>query len=293
MKLLATLLIAACASGAQAQIVSRDSLHLKPKGTVVRDYFVLVNRVVPLPEGEFTFFASEDRVAGQGHKLVTVVLGQMADGKLRAAVGASAVVAYAGSRGWTVEPCKDDKVVLYRLERAPFMKRNYETNCLVVNRLASSLGPESVGLGAGLGRWVKERGGETPVPMLVDATITRVAVAEYLLVRYIFNPAAFGCGPANLNSPDFANGVIEVGKAMQVGVGEGFGGRVAPVTNFVATAPRLLQDCGKTVQAAAPKPRARAGSTAERLKELDSLREQGLITPAEYDERRRKILDSL
>ena len=44
-----------------AQIVSRDSLHLRAPGSIVRGSFILVNRVVPLPEGEFTLAAVEIR----------------------------------------------------------------------------------------------------------------------------------------------------------------------------------------------------------------------------------------
>jgi hypothetical protein len=286
---------------AAAQIVSRDSLHLKPIGTAVSSWFVLVNRVVPLTEGEFILVAISLHDARfvrgdfsrQPHKMVEVVLGQMADGKLRVAVGASAVLKYAGTVGWVTEPCKGDQVVLYQLDRVPFMKRNYEQNCLIVNRRAASLGQNSTGVYADLADWVRKQGGTTPIRMVVDATVTRIAVVEYLVVRYAFNPAAFGCGEQDLQSPAFVDGVVEVGKAMQVAINEGFGGRAAPVRSLAETAPQLQQDCGAAPRRAAPAKRGKPGSAAERLKTLEGLKEQGLISPAEYEERRRKILDGL
>jgi hypothetical protein len=262
MKIAIAFLLAAFMNPGWAQIVSKDSLHFKADGTVVRGQFTLVNRVVPLPEGEFTLVTADFRdsrfvrgdFARQPHRLVTVVLGQMADGKLRAAVIATTVLTYTGRTGWVAEPCKDDKVVLYRLNRVPFMKRSYEQNCLVVNRFARALGPNATGAFAALRDWTKERSGEVPIEMRLDAFVTRIAQVEYLVVHYAFNPAAYGCDAANLQSEAFANGVIELGKALQVAVNAGFAGRdrEAKAQRLAATLPRLQQDCGATLQRAAP-----------------------------------------
>lgn len=258
MRTVLTLLVAACAGNAGAQIVSRDSLHLKPVGTVLNGSFALVNRVVPLPEGDFVLVAKrEDEsrfvrgdMARQEHKMVTVVLAQMADGRLRAAVGARTVLKYRSNIGWVNEPCKagDDRVHLFMLNRVPYMKRNYEQNCLLVDRRASSLGRNASGAYADLRDWVGQQGGTTPIPMAIDVSITRVAVVEYLTVRYLFNPAAFGCDAAALQSAEFAAGVIQVGKAMQSAVNEGFSGRAEAAQSMAATAPRLQQDCGSSLQ---------------------------------------------
>ena len=253
-------------SNAQAQIVSKDSLHFRADGTVARGQFILVNRVVPLPEGEFTLVTADfrdSRFTGGNftrspHRLVTVVLGQMGDGKLRAAVIATAVLTYGGGRGrsWVVEPCKDDKVVLYRLNRVPFMKSTYEQNCLVVNRVARGLGSNSTGAFAALRDWTREQGGQVPIQMRLDATVTRIAQVEYLVAHYLFNPAAYGCDASNLQSEAFANGVIELGKALQVAVNAGFSGRVreARAQRLAAALPKLQQNCGATPQRAAPEP---------------------------------------
>ena len=303
MKSAIALLLAASMSPGWAQILNKDSLHFKADGTKVRGSFILVNRAVPLPEGEFTLITADFRDSRMSsgnirlvpHRMVTVVLGQMADGKLRTAVTATTVLTYHGNTGWVVEPCKADKVVLFRRGSVPFMKRSYEQNCLVVNRVARGLGPNATGVFELLRDWTKKEGGEVPIEMRLDATVTRIAQAEYLMVNYFFNPAAYGCDAANLQSEAFANGVIELGKALQVAINAGFSGRdrVEKVERLEADLPRLQQDCGRAVQAVAPAPRPKAGSAADRLKELDSLRGQGLISPAEYDERRRKILDSL
>jgi len=292
------------AADAAAQIVSRDSVHLQPIGSTASGSFVLVNKTVPLPEGEFTLIATNFReskfvrgnFARAEHKMVEAVLGQMADGKLRVAVVADAVLKYAGTVGWVIEPCKDDKVALFSLSRVPYMKRSYEQNCLVVNRIASRFGPKASGAYSQIADWVHQQGGPTPVPMVVEAAITRIAVVEYLVVRYEFNPAAFGCDPANLQSESFANGVIDLGKAMQAAVNEGFAGPGMSMARFAAEAPRL-ENCAAAApapsQASAPRRSGKPPAVADRLRALDALRDQGLITPAEYDERRRKILDSL
>jgi hypothetical protein len=90
--------------------------------------------------------------------------------------------------------------------------------------------------------------------MRLDATVTRIAQAEYLEVRYMFNPAAYGCDAANLQDERFANAVIELGKSLHVAVNAGFRGsaRVEKTQNLVATLPRLQENCGATVQPAAP-----------------------------------------
>jgi hypothetical protein len=255
--------VAVCIGDAGAQIVSRDSLHFRADGTVVRGSFILVNRVVPLPAGEFTLITADFRdariargnVTREPHRLVTVVLGQMGEGKqLRAAVIATTVLTYHGRTGWVTEPCKEDKVVLYRLARVPYMKRDYEQNCLVVNRVARGLGPNATGAFLVLRDWTKEQGGQVPIQMRLDATVTRIAQAEYLMAHYLFNPAAYGCDAVTLQSEGFANAVIELGKALQVAVNSGFSGRrrVERTQNLVATLPQLQKDCGATVQPAAP-----------------------------------------
>ena len=113
MKIVPALVLAVCASGAQAQIVSKDSLHFRADGTVVRGQFILVNRVVPLPEGEFTLITADFRdsrfaygdFARSPHRLVTVVLGQMGEGKqLRAGVIATTVLTFNGRIGWVSIP---------------------------------------------------------------------------------------------------------------------------------------------------------------------------------------------
>lgn len=263
MKIAIAFLLAAFTSPAWAQILNKESLHFKADGTVVRGQFMLVDRVVPLPAGEFTLITADfrdtrivrRRATQEPHRLVTVVLGQMSgDGKLRAAVVATTVLTYHGGTGWVVEPCKDDQVVLYRLARVPFMKRSYEQNCLVVNRFPTGLGPKATGAAAALRDWTKQQGGEVPIQMRLDAIVTRIAQAEYLMVHYMFNPAAYGCDAANLQNEGFANAVIELGKGLQVAVNSGFSGRtrVERTQSLVATLPQLQENCGATVQPAAP-----------------------------------------
>jgi len=268
MKILLALFIAACAGGAQAQIVSRDSVHLKPLGSIVSGSFVLVNRIVPLPPGQFTLVATSFHdskfiygdYAGQQHKLVDVVLGQMADGKLRAAVVASGVLAWGGGRReWVSEPCKRDDT-LFKLDRVPYMKRNYSQDCLMVNHYINSLGQAATGIYANTAAWIKEQGGTTPIPTAIYASVTRIEVGEYLAVHYVFNPEAYGCDSAPSTSwatsawhkrfiakdPEkrqFVDGVIGFGKAMQVRINEAFEGRRQVADSLAAATPVVL-NCG-------------------------------------------------
>ena len=190
------------------------------------------------------------------------------------------------------DPYTKDKVTLFKLNRVPYMKRNYEQNCLVVNRRAATLGQNSKGEFLQLSNWVRDQGGEVPIRMSVDAVVTRIAVADYLMVRYVFNPAALGCTPETLQSQDFVDGVVEFGKVMQEAVNEGFSRRSPMVETLAATAPRL-ENCRGAPPRTATARRGSGSSAAERLKTLDALRDQGLVTPQEYEERRKKILDSL
>src|SRR6185436_14866451 len=167
--------IGAWIGNAGAQIVSRDSVHLKPLGTVVSGSFVLVNRTVPLPEGEFVLAGIEHRdshfvrgdYARAQHKMVDITLGQMDGKRLRSYVWASTVLKHGGIVGWVTDPCAEDKVALFKLSRVPYMKRNYEQNCLVVNRRAATLGQNSKGEFLQLSNWVRDQGGEVPIRMSV------------------------------------------------------------------------------------------------------------------------------
>jgi len=298
MRVFLILAIAACAGNAGAQIVSRDSLHLKPVGTAVSGSFVLVNRTIPLPQGEYVLAAVEPHdsrfVRGdfsrQQHKMVDVALAQMEDGKLSSYVWASAVLKIGGQVGWVTEPCKTSETPLYKLSQVPFMKTNYEQNCLIVNHRAG-LGTQSTGAFVTLAEWVREKGVKTPIPSVVDATITRIVNVDYLVVRYVFNADAFGCAVKRGEPSPFVEQVIEFGKEIQVVVNEGFTTRGQSVARLASGVPQV-SGCGEA-RRVAPAPRGKPGSAAERLKTLDALRDQGLVTPEEYEERRKKILDSL
>ena len=249
MRILLTLLLSAWTGSAAAQIVSRDSLHLKPVGTAVRGAFVLGNKTLPLPEGEFVLTAVElhdsrfvrGDYARQQHKMVDVALAQMVDRKLRAYVWASTVLKHGGTTGWVSEPCKRDNV-LFKQSSVPFMKTNYEQNCLIVNQV-SSLGSQATGAYAPLAEWVRNQGGKTPIPRVIDAAITRIAVADYLAVRYAFNADAYGCVVKKGEPSPFVDNVIEFGKGMQMRVNEAFEGRRQVAESLAAATPQV-QPCG-------------------------------------------------
>ena len=268
MKPILVCLLVAWLGEAGAQIVSRDSVHLKPVGSVVQGSFVLVNKVIPLPEGEFVLLAVQVRdakfgsgdFARQEHRLVDVALGQMVDRRLRAGVVGTALLAErAGRFEWRDEPCKRDDT-LFKLNSVPFMKRNYSQNCLLVNHSINSLSQSASGVYEKTAAWIKDQGGTTPIPTMLQASITRIELADFLQVHYGFNPDAYGCGGTTSSSwvtsawhksrigkdaekARFVEGIIEFGKAMQVRVNEAFEGRRQVAESLAAATPRV-QRCG-------------------------------------------------
>jgi len=298
MRIFLILAVAACVGDAGAQIVSRDSVHLKPIGTVVTGTFVLGSKTIPLPEGEYVLAAVEQHdsrfvrgdFARQQHKMVDIALAQMEGGRLRSYVWATAVLKTGGTVGWVMEPCKDEKSksALFKLSRVPYMKNNYEQNCLLVNQ-TGSLGTNATGAYVTLAEWVREKGGKTPIPTVIDAAIVRIANVDYMAVRYAFNAEAYGCEVRRGEPSPLVDQVIAFGKEMQSVVNEGFTTRGHNVAILAKEVPQV-EGCGAARRAA---PRDKPASVAERLKALDALRDQGLVTPEEYEERRKKILDSL
>jgi hypothetical protein len=296
---------------AQAQVVPRSSLHLQPIGSVVSGSFALGHQTIPLPEGEFRLAAVNLRDANLGAKMVDVILGQMVDHRLRTAVAATTVLKWGTGQGWTDEPCKREDT-LFRLDRVPFMKRSYAQNCLTVSHLVNTFSQAAGGVYVPFVAWIKDQGGSTPISTIIDVRVTRIELREYLSVRYFLNPEAFGCESAPADSlttsewhktridkdaekSRFVHGVIEFSKSMQVRVNESFEGRTQQANLLASTTPALLR-CDSTPDQVPPPTQTttqKPAGIAERLKLLEELRNQNLISPAEYDERRRKMLDSL
>jgi hypothetical protein len=88
----------ALAMGCGAALAQERSIHLASPGTVVKERFTLVDKSVPLPEGEFVLVATQVRDAShvkgewirQRVQLVTVYLAQLDGEELRAEVLAAA-----------------------------------------------------------------------------------------------------------------------------------------------------------------------------------------------------------
>jgi hypothetical protein len=178
----------------------------------------------------------------------------------------------------------------------------------LVNHTVNSLGQAATGIYAKAAGWFKDQGGVTPIPTLIQASVTRIEIGELLIVHYAFDPRAYGCDAAPAESwvasawhksrvakdrdkERFVANIVDLGKELQLRISEDFGrgpiaeGRVVPTPK--------LQRCGVAVQVAPSAKPEKSESVAERLRTLESLKEQKLISPEEYDERRRKILDSL
>jgi len=211
-------------------------------GAIVSGAFYLQGKRVPLPDGDFTYVGSSERDAiyQSGDwlrpkvRLLNIMLVQT-DGKvLRSLVTATTVLKFSSQPGlWWDEPCKRANT-LFRLDKA---RRSNEYNCLLVNHfvgvMATPTGIYEVGAA-----WLRDRGAALPVPVTVNAIVTRTW-HDYLAVNYAFNPAAFGCEapPAstwassawhkNVVSRDsekvrFVEAVIEWGKFAQDRIDETF-----------------------------------------------------------------------
>jgi len=244
--------IGIAASCARAQ---ETSLHLMPRGTVVKDKFTLVGKTVPLPEGEFVFAATSvsdaSHVRGewirQRVQLVTVYLAQIEGDVLRAEVLATTVLdpSFTYSK-WYDEPCSRSDT-LFRQDLSK--NTEYQQNCLVVNHVTNIYTREPPGIYADAFRWLQERGVRLPVDVVIQASVTRIEVGEWLATVHRFNPAAFGCdvgrNPSWATSAwhraalakdaertGFVESVVEWGKFLQArldGEMHGRGARAAPV----------------------------------------------------------------
>ncbi len=173
----------------------KESIHLAPIGTIVSGSFSLQGKIVPVPEGNYIYIGSAERDATYQSgdwlrprtRLVSVMLVQAGEKIVRSVVTATTVLKFSTQPTlWTDEPCKRTDT-LFRLDKA---RRSTEYNCLLVNHVVQVMAkPTGIyELGAA---WLRDRGVALPVPVTVNATVTR-SWHDYLVVTYAFNPAAFG-----------------------------------------------------------------------------------------------------
>jgi len=226
------------------------SVHLMAPGTVVKESFTLVDKTVPLPEGEFVFVASQVRDAThvkgewirQRVQLVTVYLAQLDGDQLRAEVLAATVLdpRFTYSK-WEDEPCnRSDTLFGLDLSQSP----GYRQNCLQVNHITNIYTRQPPGIYGDAYGWLQQRAVRLPLDVVIQATVTRIEVGERLSVTHRFNPAAFGCDvgknaswatsawhPNAVDKDDqrkqFVASVVEWGKALQAQIDQRFRNRGA------------------------------------------------------------------
>jgi len=255
--LAASIGIAAAAAHAQ-----EPSAHLLAAGTAVRGKITLVGKTVPLPPGDFVIVASRTRdathVKGQWIRqrvqLVTVYLAQIEGNVLRAEVLATTVLdpSFTYSK-WEDEPCRRTDT-LFRQDLA--RNAGYQQNCLLVNHVTNVYTREPEGIYAEAYAWLQQRAVSLPVDVIIQASVTRIEVGEWLATVHRFNPAAFGCdvgrNPSWATSAwhrsalakdaeraQFVNSVVEWGKVIQAQVDDEIRNRGARSRDAAATSAQL------------------------------------------------------
>jgi hypothetical protein len=241
---------AALAMACGAAMAQERSVHLMPPGTVVKESFTLVDKTVPLPEGEFVFVATQVRDAThvkgewirQRVQLVSVYLAQLDGDQLRAEVLATTVLdpRFTYSK-WEDEPCnRSDTLFRLDLSRNP----GYQQNCLQINHITKIYTRQPPGIYGDAYAWLQQRAVRLPVEVVIQATVTRIEVGERLSVTHRFNPAAYGCDVGKNASwatsawhpnafgkdaqrNQFVASVVELGKALQVQIDQQFRNRHA------------------------------------------------------------------
>jgi hypothetical protein len=157
----------------------------------------LAGKVFPLPEGKFKLVYLSEYSANPvqtGNSPMTLAPGKMAQVGLVLSEGSTMRVA-GGARAnlsnnvnWAVEPCKRTDTYR-RVDRLRTF--DYRADCLLVNHETGFLrNPQ--------GFWleVRERlireGISLPIPLVLNATVTRIEHSQYMAVSYWVNPLAYG-----------------------------------------------------------------------------------------------------
>jgi len=261
-KPLALALLAAAGIAAASSHAEERSLHLMSAGTVVKDKFTLVGKTVPLPEGEFVFVATQVRDARlvkgewirQRVQLLTVYLVQLTEAQVRAEVLATTVLdpRFTYSK-WEDEPCARSDT-LFRLDLT--QNAGYQQNCLIVNHITGIYTRQPPGIYGDAYAWLQQ-GARLPIDVMIQASVTRIEVGEWLSVTHRFNPAAYGCDVGRNSSwatsawhpnaiandaqrKHFVDGVVEWAKRIQTFVDQQFRGaaRLSGIDRSGAAMPR-------------------------------------------------------
>jgi hypothetical protein len=279
-----------------------QSVHQMPIGTIVKNVVQLGERQIPLPEGEWSLIAKETRLSGgsaAGVPLAYVYLAQVRGGVVARFIFAGTNLEGI-SGGWA-----RDRAVCDRGDtHSASSDRNYnsrDTECWVTNHLDMTLGANTWQVHKDFFQWSQDK--KRPATALAIEYYL-VKNFDFLRVQYGFNPELEGFertpnsgwrgNPWHKDhaSEDpkkiaYIQKVKAEGERLLPLVRSGFDGRLSPTEPNVPA---------PSVSVATPATSNSTGSTpdaVERLKQLQSLLNQKLITPEEYAARRQKILDDL
>lgn len=279
-----------------------QSIHQMPIGTVVKNVAQLGERQIPLPEGEWLLVAKQNRLSGgsaAGVPLAYVYLAQIRGGVVARFIFAGTNLEGV-SGGWT-----RDRAVCDRGDtHSAFSDRNYnsrDTECWVTNHLDMTLGTNAWQIHKDFFQWSQDK--KRPATALA-AEFFLVKNFDFLRIQYGFNPELEGFERTPNSSwrgnpwhkdhayedPKRAAYIQHIkaeGERLFPLVRSGFGGRLVPIEP-PAPAPSVSSAAPATSNSAESTP-----AVAERLRQLQSLLDQKLITPEEYSTRRQKILDGL
>ena len=91
---------------------------------------------------------------------------------------------------WEDEPCnRSDTLFGLDLSQSP----GYRQNCLQVNHITNIYTRQPPGIYGDAYGWLQQRAVRLPVDVVIQATVTRIEIGEWLSVTHRFNPAAYGC----------------------------------------------------------------------------------------------------
>lgn len=281
-----------------------ESLHNLPIGTVVRDVAELGERQIPLPPGEWLLVAKQVRqspnrtnVTAPSVPLADVYLVQITNGTMVHAIYATTnLESHFG--GWV-----RDRSICDRND-THFNKsdRNYnerDTECWNVNHFGLTLPNNPPQVAVDFYRFTDDK--HRPKTALVNQFFI-VKNSDFLQIMYVWNPEADGfpdTPTAAWAGNPWHRDLIQNDPARLAYVAKlkAEGERLFPLVkrgfDHQLPLPAPMPVAGRDAPSKLPDSPAPPSDVSARLQQLDQLRAKDLITPAEYDAQRQRILNQL
>lgn len=281
---------------------ANTGLESLPIGSVVKGTAQLEKKQFPLPPGDWQLVSRERRVwsggAGGGGPFVFIYLAQFENGVLAKAISAQTNLEPTGG-GWVRDRTICDRADVHHA----VFDRNYnvrDAECWTVNHLGMSLENNAWQVVKDFFRATDDK--KRPKTAL-GISYFLVSHNDHLRLIYYTNPELAGFEP----TPTAA----WPGNHWHRDVMAGDAKRVAYIQQLKAEGEKLLPlvkaglrgalPPGTIVSPGASPPPAQvsapsspsSGDAAERMRQLKRLFDEKLITEAEYDDRRRKVLDGM